>query len=238
MKNQYFGDINDYHKYGLIRLLTGSGRIRTAVCWMLTPDNSGNEGQRREYLSEPDKWRRFDFRLYDQLKGIVIDKNVRDVAAVESAGLLPNSRFYTNILPDNARQRCLYFKAFLADVSPGCELVFFDPDIGLEVRSTPYGRKDSSKYLYWREVVRVFTSGHSLLIYQHFPRVPRDQFIEKTARELAWHTCVQKVFSFRTPNVVFLLAPQDEHRKFLQDRAQEVENMWGENIKCQGHPIA
>jgi len=37
MKNQYFGDINDYRKYGLLRLLTDGGDIRTAVCWMLTP---------------------------------------------------------------------------------------------------------------------------------------------------------------------------------------------------------
>jgi len=33
MKNQYFGDINDYRKYGLLRTLTG-GQIKTAVCWM------------------------------------------------------------------------------------------------------------------------------------------------------------------------------------------------------------
>jgi hypothetical protein len=25
MKNQYFGDVNDYRKYGLLRLLTGPG---------------------------------------------------------------------------------------------------------------------------------------------------------------------------------------------------------------------
>ena len=37
MKNQYFGDINDYRKYGLIRLLTGAGQLKTAVCWMLAP---------------------------------------------------------------------------------------------------------------------------------------------------------------------------------------------------------
>lgn len=39
MKNQYFGDINDYRKYGLIRLLTGAGKLKTTVCWMLTPDD-------------------------------------------------------------------------------------------------------------------------------------------------------------------------------------------------------
>ena len=39
MKNQYFGDINDYRKYGLLRILSTYGPIKTAVCWMLTPDD-------------------------------------------------------------------------------------------------------------------------------------------------------------------------------------------------------
>ena len=40
MKNQYFGDINDYRKYGLIRLLADGGKIKAGVCWMLTPDDT------------------------------------------------------------------------------------------------------------------------------------------------------------------------------------------------------
>jgi len=36
MKNQYFGDINDYRKYGLLRGLSNKGEISTLVCWMLT----------------------------------------------------------------------------------------------------------------------------------------------------------------------------------------------------------
>jgi hypothetical protein len=40
MKDQYFGDINDYRKYGLLRILSGmrcSGQsnISAAICWML-----------------------------------------------------------------------------------------------------------------------------------------------------------------------------------------------------------
>jgi hypothetical protein len=44
VKNQYFGDINDYRKYGLLRLLTNRGEIRTAVCWMLTRDDESIDG--------------------------------------------------------------------------------------------------------------------------------------------------------------------------------------------------
>ena len=44
MKNQYFGDINDYRKYGLLRILTNGGEIKTAVCWMLTTDDEAIVG--------------------------------------------------------------------------------------------------------------------------------------------------------------------------------------------------
>jgi hypothetical protein len=44
MKNQYFGDINDYHKYGLLRQLGKGGQLTTAVCWMLTPDDGRSDG--------------------------------------------------------------------------------------------------------------------------------------------------------------------------------------------------
>ena len=44
MKNQYFGDINDYRKYELLRILTNGGGIKTAVCWMLTREDESVNG--------------------------------------------------------------------------------------------------------------------------------------------------------------------------------------------------
>ena len=39
MKNQYFGDVNDYRKYGLLRVLQREANLRCVVAWMLTPDD-------------------------------------------------------------------------------------------------------------------------------------------------------------------------------------------------------
>lgn len=234
MKNQYFGDINDYFKYGLIRTLSGDGKIRTAICWMLTPDDSGNEGSRTDYLNQPKKWRHFDPELYDHL---VVGKRIRSVQAIESEKILKNCRFFSDILNDNSKKRCLYFEGF-SRISSGSDLVFFDPDKGLEVKSIPYGRKSSSMYLYWREVVRFFTLGHSLLIYQHFPRMQRNQFILKTIKELANHTCFSTIYSFCTSNVVFLLVPQARHLEFFQNTAKVVNRDWKDQINIKKHEIA
>ena len=53
MKNQYFGDINDYRKYGLIRALQAEAQLRALVAWMLTPNDGRRDGGLRSYLREP-----------------------------------------------------------------------------------------------------------------------------------------------------------------------------------------
>ncbi len=47
MKNQYFGDVNDYLKYGLLRQLSNEGRFKICVCWMLTEPDGTTEGGKR-----------------------------------------------------------------------------------------------------------------------------------------------------------------------------------------------
>jgi hypothetical protein len=234
MKNQYFGDINDYRKYGLMRALSGLGEITTAVCWMLTPDDGRTDGSFTDYLLQPDKWRHFDPPLFDHLTELVLHQHLRDVRGVETVAILPYCRFAPGVLPDDAEGRASYFETF-AGVTEGCDLIFFDPDNGIEVLSKPYGRKDSSKYLYWHEIEDSFRAGHSLLIYQHFPRVKRDPYIRSKARELAEKTGAEEVLSFRTPRVLFLLAPQEERLQFFRDRSKEVADRWGSEIRPAHH---
>ncbi len=57
MKNQYFGDVNDYRKYGLLRALQGDGAGGLLVAWMLTPDDGSGDGGLRSYLAGPRRWR-------------------------------------------------------------------------------------------------------------------------------------------------------------------------------------
>jgi hypothetical protein len=65
MKEQYVGDLNDYRKYALLRALAAGGENRIAVAWMLTPPDDRNDGNKRAYLDQPEKHRRFDPDLFD-----------------------------------------------------------------------------------------------------------------------------------------------------------------------------
>jgi hypothetical protein len=234
MKNQYFGDINDYFKYGLLRGLSGEDRTRIAVCWMRTPDDGRRDGGRIQYLERPDRWRRFDPELYDRLRRLVCVRRVRDVWALEDTDLLETAQFYGEVLPDDARARGQYFQGLLKAVS-GSDLVFLDPDNGIEVPSTPYGRKGSSKYLYWREIETAFGRGHSLLIYQHVPRRPVAKFTRTISDELAERTGAMEIYVFRTPRVVFLLVPQKRHRDRLARACGRVLDRWSPHMELDRH---
>jgi len=234
MKNQYFGDINDYRLYGLLRLLIGSGEIRTAVCWMLTPDDERTDGGFTEYLAQPERWRGFDPELFDALREIVLDNGSREVRVIEDSGLLPSCRFQAGLVADDRRERAQYFQRF-CKMAEGCDLVFFDPDNGMEVRSKPIARKGSSKYLYWHELEHAYSVGHSVLVFQYFPRVKKSVFIERLAGELSARTGALVVYSFQTPRFACFLLPSDAHAEALARRAWAVSDVWGDEIRVRQH---
>ena len=232
MKNQFFGDINDYRKYGLLRALCG-GDTTLAVCWMLTPDDGGPDGAKTAYLRDPNKWRCYDPELFDSLSRAVPDN--RNVRWADTSGILPNAVFHAAWLKDDLAERQRYFQEFFS-LALDRDLIFFDPDNGLEVPSKPYGRKSSSKYVFWREVEQAWATGPSILIYQHFPRDEElSGFISRKAEELRTTLRIAKVVSFRTPHVVFFLAHQPKHQ-FLLGRARKIEQVWGDQIQVQFHP--
>ena len=57
MKDPYFGDVNDFRKYGLLRLLSIQDRLRLGVCWMLTEPDGTTDGRFLSYLAQPEKYR-------------------------------------------------------------------------------------------------------------------------------------------------------------------------------------
>lgn len=234
VKNQYFGDINDYRKYGLIRLLSDKEHLPTAVCWMLTQNDERCDGRITKYLTTPETHRNYDPPLFDYLKRAVLDRKLKNVKAAQHIDCLHQCRFHDEILSDDAANRALYFKKF-AKISKGCNLVFFDPDNGIEVKSKPYGRSDSSKYLYWREVVEFFIKGYSLLIYQHFPRKNRKQFIDTLVNEASRKIDSKEIFSFQTPRVLFLLFAQERDLKSIRKSTEKIHEIWGNEILYKIH---
>lgn len=232
MKHQYFGDVNDYKKYGLLRIFQRESGLRLAVCWMLTPDDGRTDGKFTSYLREGSKWRHYDAELFDILAETVPSgRNLRHVGRHD---LLRGSILIEQIVPDNRALRVDYFREIQHKFSDAA-LVFFDPDNGIEIPSRPPGRKDSSKYIAWNEITATYFSGRSLLIYQHFPRETRTAFVEEVASELIARTGASVITCLRTANVAFFLVPQLAHEESLRRACETAGTVWRGQVEVTHH---
>lgn len=225
MKDQYFGDVNDFRKYGLLRALVLPDRLRLGVCWMLTEPDGKTDGNFLAYLSKPKTYRHSDPELFDWLKYRIDVARDRRTACIEKSDLLGSASFQPSILTDGGSERSKYFSE-CATRFAGRDLIFFDPDNGLEVRSALRGCKDSRKYLYWDEVCNAFKAGSSVLIYQHFIREKRAGFIARMTDEMQRRTNAATAFSFRTPHVLFLLGSQERHAATFRRRLAVIQSVW------------
>jgi hypothetical protein len=239
VKNQYFGDVNDYRKYGLLRLLSGNGKLPIGVCWMLTPDDERTDGEKIEYL-EPKhsgKYRFFDPDLYDSLQNKLANGS-RNIGHFDSS-LLPNSSFWSKVISDDASERSKYFSEAYDWFSQNkSELVFYDPDDGLaNLGKSKHPMKPSKKYsskkIFSDEIKTTIHKGMSVLLYQHFIRETREKFVARLGKQLASYTAAQTCFSFWTPHVVFFLIPTKPHLSKVSTAVDRVAaSEWCKENSC------
>src|SRR5882762_2721377 len=226
MKNQYFGDINDYTKYGLLRCLAEAG-LRIGVCWMLTPNDGRPDGRKIQYLSSGNRWRGHDPDLFDDLAKAV--RRSRNVRHVQNSRVLPNTSFCSALVPETQPWRHRWLTRALTKLA-GADLIFFDPDNGIEVQSTPHGKKGSSKYLYWTEIEKAWTQNKSLLIFQHFPRQNHEQYALARAQELGKQMVGGRVDALITSNVLYLLAYRKPHHDRIELALGYVSERWSSHV--------
>lgn len=242
MKHQYVGDINDYRKYALLRALSSDGANGIGVCWMLTPDDGGVDGGKLAYLGQPERFQHFDPELFKTLTHAASEQDRRRLQTIEDSEVIAGALYYNETLSDDAGGRAAFMDR-CASLFHDAELVFFDPDNGLEV-SLPKGRKNSSKYLYLDEVAAFYEAGKSLLIYQHFPRVERKAFLSSRVEQLRGVAPGCAIWAFKTSHVVFFLLVHPESPARLAVAAMEACERWepsfirGEYLGCKRTALA
>ena len=188
---------------------------------MLTPPTTGNL---RQYLTQPEKWRDFDSELFGQLVQILDSDVPSRHGTIESCGIIPRALFFNTLLTDRT-DRSSYFSAALSHLEEA-DLVFFDPDNGIAPSRTPKTRRGSSQFIHLDEIADAYDRRHSVLIYQHFPRVPRDQFIDKLGAELARASAGALLWCLRTPFAAFLLLIHPYHEARLTPAAKSIPEHW------------
>ncbi len=227
MKSQYFGDVRDFAKYGVLRAMRSAG-LSLAVLWWLTEDDRSGDGRLLEYLDD-ERLRRHDPELFDGLRRWFGEGAVRSVAWIENSGLLDGATFYGRVVPREGVARRRWLDDGLR-VARGADVVFLDPDNGLEVKSVRPGTVQSAKYVFLDELARIHATGASVLIYQHHAHVAYEEIVSKCVDALSGAIESPKLVVLRATGVSFFLIPQARHSGKLARAIAWIEERWAGSI--------
>lgn len=239
MQHRYAGDIGDYGKFALLRALATEG-LSIGVNWYLvetpTRELAVNDGGKLI----PDALASCDPALADVLREISQMPD-RSVGALERANLVPNARYFGDVVP--VVDRAAWHNRALSSLD-GADIVFLDPDNGLQVRSVSRRSAKAPKYAFYQEVADYVARGQSVLVYNHRSRKkPNVYFGEIFDRLAATVPGVSAVAAITFPKGsvrdYFAISANSEHAKLILKAFECLANgVWGKAGVCrlQGLP--
>jgi hypothetical protein len=231
--------------------------LNVGVVWYLVPDETHNsDGKHIHYLDpsayNQERYRDCDPTLYDTLREIV-RSNRRSVSSIRNCQVLPlGARFYEAVLtfdrPDDQsdftrEHRVARRKAWLHDAlkfTVGCDIVFVDPDNGLEVKVGPYQRR-GPKYVFFDELLPYLERDQSLVIYHHIGRQgsASDQIRERLTQMKS--NLGREAFALlyhRGSARAFFIVPAPRHRANLVSKAEMLmQSSWSRHFELVETPL-
>jgi hypothetical protein len=254
MQDRYVGDVGDFGKYAILRRLCGQPGeriIRLGVVWCLFPNETlTNDGKHISYLRDSE-FAQLDADLHAALD-LIVSAGQRNVAAIIECACLPTSTVFfpapisiaEDMRPGPAeriRHRDAWLETCLHQTKK-CELVFFDPDNGLEVTSVPKHHPRAGKYIYWNELASFWRRGHALLIYHHLNRtLSAAQQVEtltlRFAAKLDYASIIPLVYRRGSSRVFWLIHHGDRLGCELENRSENLLNGgWSRHFRPFGWP--
>lgn len=253
MQNRYFGDVGDYGKYGLLRKLCGitseGPRLSLGVVWYLVPNEGHNDdGKHISYLNKPE-YRLCDPDLFDGLNHLLND-GLRTVSKIQGSDLLPSKTAYfdtylsfngigstgaaNRVVRLNIRQKWL---SKARDTVRDRDIVFLDPDNGLQIKSVKQHSDKGTKYVFWEEAENLADYPQTLVVYHHLNRTmsSRDQIeikLQEFNDNLIGGEAVIPVLFKRGSHRVFFIIPSKSHKALIKARILEMQaTHWSQHIE-------
>ena len=186
MQDRYSGDIGDYGKFGLLRALTKQG-LRIGINWYKVDPPDYERNAEGAYKQNDGKYRHYeeysscDPDLAAALMGIPCDE--RSIATLQGKDLIKDAAYYDEPVPVDNEKRQEWFDASVKSLDSS-DIIFMDPDNGLEVKSVHKGTPKSIKYAYYEEVESCLAAGKSVVIYNHRSRKKRDIYFSEIIDKL------------------------------------------------------
>lgn len=153
-----------------------------------------------------------------------MSSSTRTTKAVEEKLFGDQVSFFRDSFGGRAATREQYFRKLLDQAEPR-ELLFFDPDTGLQPR--PNGEV-AGKHLRWRELEIVTNEGpgHSLAIYQHRVRQNSDAFRVEQLRDHLPEFEVFGLHSGEVDDAALLIAARPDDAQKLRGGAEDAMSGW------------
>ncbi len=207
MKNQYFGDNKDLFTYDLILQIMQPGLVNHfTFIPMLTPNDDKQHGQK--WHREKAKAGTENQELMRFLDGCVRDGK-RDIEHLKGFfarhGIEMTIHYGTDTYFTH-QNRQQYF-AHIGNELLSNSLVFVDPDVGLEAKNS------GEKHLLYSEVKSLYKRMNKdsiLMLFQHFPRQPRQQYLNTRAEELKEKVCGDYPICIDDNEVIFFFLTKDK----------------------------
>lgn len=180
MQDRYVGDVGDFGKIGMLRHIASTG-LKIGVNWYLTfkpEEYTKDDGKHIGYLNNK-LFIGCDDELLESLCTIVNGK--RSVDFLERAGLIPDAKYYREILRPGSHpnfKRELWYNNSLKQLSDS-DIIFCDPDNGLIVKSVSPTSSKSDKYVMPHELITYYLSGKSLIFYNHRCREAEQVYLQR-----------------------------------------------------------
>ena len=236
MQDRFVGDIGDFGKYRLLRVLTGlypalpeDDRLSLGVVWYRNEGAKGgpNEGQNVGYLFDSQRAPLFndlDPDLFSCLKDIVCNK--RNLEAIEASNILGKSEealFYKNCVPKEQTEREKWFNDALDHIEDK-DIVFLDPDTGI----IPKFPKDCRKHIFLPEVDKIVNSERcqTIIAYQHYGRDPKGCESQMQQWRAATRKFTGSTRVLSTSQRAFIILPAKDHVERINDRLRELTQLW------------
>jgi len=249
MQHRYIGDIGDFGKYGLLHALCaptdGNPTLSLGIIWYLTCPNqkelTKGDGKHRCYLDKPQEYQYYDQKLFDKLRSFKKDDPSRRISVIPSLGIFPSTTvYYDSVLSLSklprighiARDTRLKHRRdwFQEAMKATCEadVVFLDPDNGLQINSVQPYHDNGPKYVSNKEFSTLLKcDDKSLVLYQHrwHKGTLKDQYQQQFGKYCGnrhpfvflYHGGAQRLF---------IMFPSHRHQDILLERAEQFVRRW------------
>ena len=118
----------------------------------------------------------------------------------------------------------------------GADIVFFDPDNGIETKSVPVTAPKAGKYIFWDDLKPYWANGQSLIIYHHANRTKLlsaqiGALQVEFERQLGPLSCLVPMVFRRGSCRIFWIVGQPHHAEVLDRRASMMlTGGWGQHF--------